>query len=51
MSDEVDDLLSQIAAKMDVYEFLDILNFTMQDLVFALREQVMEHRETFEDFV
>jgi len=46
---ELDDLCSRIAKQLDVYEFLDVLGFTMEDLVFYLRENIDEHAEDFED--
>lgn len=46
---ELDDLCSRIAKQLDVYEFLDVLGFTMEDLVFYLRENIHEHAEDFED--
>jgi len=47
--DALNDLCSRIAKQLDVYEFLDILGFTMEDLVVELREQINEHAEDFED--
>jgi hypothetical protein len=46
---ELDDFCSQIAKQLDVYEFLDILDFTMEDLVVELREQIREHMEDFKE--
>jgi len=46
---ELDDLCSRIAKQLDVYEFLDILNFTMEELVHELREHIRENSEDFED--
>ena len=46
---ELDDLCSRIAKQLDVYEFLDVLGFTMEDLVFYLRENIDEHAEDFEE--
>ena len=46
---ELDDLCSRIAKQLDVYEFLDVLDFTMEDLVVSLRNEINEHSEDFED--
>ena len=46
---ELDDLCSRIAKQLDVYEFLDVLGFTMEDLVVSLRDEINEHAEDFED--
>ncbi len=46
---ELDDLCSRIAKQLDVYEFLDILEFTMEDLVVELREHIRERMEDFKD--
>jgi len=47
--DALDDLCSRIAKQLDVYEFLDILDFTMEDLVVSLRDEINEHAEDFEE--
>ena len=49
MSDYISDLKATIAAKLDVYELLDILEFTMLDLVEVLHESIVERIEDFED--
>ena len=46
---ELDLLCSRIAKQLDVYEFLDILDFTMEELVVELKEHIAEHAEDFED--
>jgi len=46
---ELDDLCGRIAKQLDVYEFLDILEFTMEDLVVELREHIRERMEDFKD--
>ncbi len=46
---ELDDLCSRIAKQLDVYEFLDVLGFTMEDLVVSLRNEINEHAEDFEE--
>ena len=46
---ELDDLCDRIAKQLDVYEFLDVLGYTMQDLTAALRDAINEHAEDFED--
>lgn len=46
---ELEDLCSRIAKQLDVYEFLDVLGFTMEDLVVVLRNEINEHAEDFED--
>ena len=48
-ADELEDLCSRIAKQLDVYEFLDVLGFTMEDLVVSLRNEINEHSEDFED--
>ena len=45
---ELDDLCSRITKQLDVYEFLDVLGFTMEDLVVSLRNEINEHSEDFE---
>ena len=49
MSTALDDLKAQIVVKLDVYEFLDILGYDMQDLVDALHDVIVEHRVNLED--
>ena len=49
MSDYVSDIKAQIAAKLDVYELLDALNFTMLDLVEVLHEAIVENINDIED--
>lgn len=49
MSNALDDLKAQIVAKLDVYEFLDALGFDMNDLVDALHDVIVEHRDNLED--
>lgn len=39
----VEDLKEQVAAKLDVAEFLDIIDFTMYELVEALQGELEEH--------
>ena len=46
---ELDDLCSRIAKQLDVYEFLNVLGFTMEDLVFYLRDNIQEYAEDFEE--
>lgn len=46
---ELDDLCSRIAKQLDVYEFLDVLGFTMEDLVVSLRHEINENAEDFKD--
>jgi hypothetical protein len=46
---ELDDLCSRIAKQLDVYEFLDVLGFTMEDLVVALRNEIRERAEEFKE--
>ncbi len=36
----LDNLKTEIAKKLDVLEFLDIIGFTMEELVEALEEQI-----------
>jgi hypothetical protein len=49
VSDAIDDLKARIVAQLDVYEFLDILGYDMQDLVDALHDVVVENRTILED--
>jgi len=49
VSDALDDLKAQIVAKLDVYEFLDALEFDMNDLVEALHDIIVEKRANLED--
>jgi len=49
VSDALDDLKAQIVAKLDVYEFLDALEFDMNDLVEALHDTIVEKRANLED--
>ncbi len=51
MSTELDDLLAKISKTLDVYEFLDILGWTMDDLVNALEDEVFEHMDAFRSAV
>jgi hypothetical protein len=39
----IQDLKELVAAKLDVHEFLDIIGYTMFDLVEALEEEVGEY--------
>lgn len=41
----LDDLKAHITIKLDVIEFLDILGFTMGDLVEALEDEIQEHED------
>lgn len=45
---ELEELKHRIATEMDVTEFLDILGFTMFDLVDVLEEFIRENQEEFE---
>jgi len=49
VSDELSDLKALIVAQLDVYTFLDILGFDMEDLVEALHDIVVEQRANLED--
>lgn len=49
MSDAISDLKARLVAQLDVYEFLDILGYDMQDLVNALHDAVLENRANLED--
>jgi len=49
VSDELSDLKARIVAQLDVYEFLDALEFDMDDLVEALHDIVVEKRANLED--
>lgn len=45
---DINELKMLIASKLDVEEFLDILGYTMFDLVEALEDEVLDN---FEDLV
>ena len=49
MSNAIDDLKARLVAQLDVYEFLDILGYDMEDLVNALHDIVVENRVALED--
>ena len=49
MSSELEDIKDSIAKKLDVYEFLDILEFTMTDLVEVLGESILDRIEEFKE--
>jgi len=49
VSDAIDDLKARLVAQLDVYEFLDALEFDMNDLVEALHEIIVEKRSNLED--
>jgi len=49
MTNAVDDLKARLVAQLDVYEFLDILGYDMQDLVDALHDVVIENRVNLEE--
>ena len=40
----IDDLKLLIASKLDVVEFLDILGYSMYDLVEALEDEIFENQ-------
>jgi len=42
---ELEDLCEKIAKNLDVYEFLDILGWTMHDLVHHLKDEINIHNE------
>lgn len=42
---EIQDLKDLIASRLDVEEFLDIIGFTIYELVDALEEPIEEHFE------
>jgi len=44
-------LKEQIAAELDVNEFLDIIGYTMYDLVEALSSEVSEFKESLTEAV
>ena len=46
---ELNELCSRIATQLDVYVFLDILGYTMEELVFALKDVVNDYTDEFED--
>jgi hypothetical protein len=41
---QYDDLKALVASKLDVAEFLDILGWTMFDLVEALEDEIIENK-------
>ena len=49
MPNEIDDLKDEIAKRMDVYEFLDILEFSMTDLVEVLGASILDKIEEFKE--
>jgi hypothetical protein len=49
VSDAISDLKARLVAQLDVYEFLDILGYDMQDLVDALHDVVIENRVNLEE--
>lgn len=48
-TDELRDLQDRIAKQLDVSEFLDLLGYTMFDLVEVLAETINENAELFEE--
>lgn len=48
-TDELRDLQDRIAKQLDVSEFLDLLGYTMFDLVEVLAETINENAEMFEE--
>jgi hypothetical protein len=46
---ELLDLLDRIAKQLDVYEFLDVLGWSMSDLTVALQDEINRSAEDFED--
>ena len=48
-TDELQDLKERIAKQMDVTQFLDLLGYTMFDLVEHLAETINENAEVFEE--
>jgi hypothetical protein len=49
VSDAISDLKARLVAQLDVYKFLDILGYDMQDLVDALHDVVIENRVNLEE--
>jgi len=49
--DELEDLKLSIAKRLDVDQLLDILGFTMFDLVEVLAEHINENAELFEEIL
>jgi hypothetical protein len=47
----IEELKALIVARLDVFEFLDILGFEMDDLVEALEEEIENNQEQFEQAV
>lgn len=39
----IDDLKELVAARLDIDEFLDIIGYTLYELVEALEEEINEH--------
>jgi len=48
---ELDTLLDAIANKLDVYEVLDLLGWTLHDLVNFCKEEINLHSEAFEEAI
>jgi len=49
MPNELDDVKDEIAKKMDVYEMLDVLDYTMYDLVEVLGGAILDKLEEFKE--
>lgn len=45
---QIEELKELVASKLDVMEFLDIVGYTMYDLVEALEEVIVENRHELE---
>lgn len=48
-TDELQDLQQRIALQLDVTQFLDLLGYTMFDLVEIMAETINENADVFED--
>ena len=47
--DDLEELLSLVASKLDVTDIMDILNLEIEDLVQLLRDNIEEHYEEFKE--
>jgi hypothetical protein len=46
---ELSELKARIAAKMDITQFLDVLGYTMEDVVDLLEDSINKYSDEFEE--
>lgn len=46
---ELSDLKARIAAQLDVFQFCDVLGYTMEDIVDALEDIINKYAAEFEE--